>query len=161
MADDDPIMAAYSYAKRDCEGQGFIPMLIRADDETLLECLVINADPAHDDDIHEFDSHTVGEYRRKWGNEAILDGNSVVQSMIGDRRSEAEDDEGGWEEEVLGGVKGGDENQRLFSSYWNSETDVSAHSCQDSCEEAFQMYAYLPFGQWNNCPGYASADGCL
>ena len=153
MADDDPIMAAYSYAKRDCEHEGFIPMLIRADDETLLECLVMNADPAHDDDIHEFDSHTVGEYRKKWLNETILDGNSVLQSMIGDRRSETEDDDMDWEKEVLGEMAGGYDNHR-FSSYWNSETDMTYPLilAKIPVKKPWEIFAYLPFGQWNDCP---------
>ena len=37
MKDDDPIMSAYSYAKRDSVHEGYIPVLIKADDETLLE----------------------------------------------------------------------------------------------------------------------------
>ena len=153
MADDDPIMAAYGYAKRDCEHEGFIPMLIRADDETLLECLVMNADPAHDDDIHEFDSHTVGEYRKKWLNETILDGNSVLQSMIGDRRSETEDDDMDWEKEVLGEMAGGYDNHR-FSSYWNSETDMTYPLilAKIPVKKPWEIFAYLPFGQWNDCP---------
>ena len=44
MADDDPIMSAYSYAKRDSVKEGFVPVLIRADDETLWECLIMNSD---------------------------------------------------------------------------------------------------------------------
>ena len=39
-------------------------MLIQADDETLLECLVMNADPEHDADFYEFDLKTVTEYRK-------------------------------------------------------------------------------------------------
>ena len=65
MADDDPIMSAYSYARRDAAHEGFVPVLIRADDETLLECLVMNADPEHDADCYEFDLKTVTEYRKK------------------------------------------------------------------------------------------------
>ena len=41
MKDDDPIMSAYSYAKRLGVREGFVPVLIQADDETLLECLVM------------------------------------------------------------------------------------------------------------------------
>ena len=40
MADDDPIVSAYSYAQRLGVREGFFPMLIKADDEALLECLV-------------------------------------------------------------------------------------------------------------------------
>ena len=62
MKDDDPIMSAYSYAKRESVKEGFVPVLIRADDETLLECLVMNADPENDADCYEFDLKTVAEY---------------------------------------------------------------------------------------------------
>ena len=48
MTDDDPIMSAYNYAKRESLKEGFVPVLIKADDETLLECLVMNADPEND-----------------------------------------------------------------------------------------------------------------
>ena len=65
MADDDPIMSAYSYAQRLGVREGFVPVLIQADDETLLECLVMNADPEHDADFYEFDLKTVTEYRKK------------------------------------------------------------------------------------------------
>ena len=41
MADDDPIMSAYSYARRLGVREDFIPVLIKPD-ETLLECLVMN-----------------------------------------------------------------------------------------------------------------------
>ena len=65
MTDDDPIMSAYNYAKRESLKEGFVPVLIKADDETLLECLVMNADPDNDADIYEFDLKTVTEYRKK------------------------------------------------------------------------------------------------
>ena len=52
-------MSAYSYAKRESVKEGFVPVLIKADDETLLECLVMNADPEHDADCYEFDLKTV------------------------------------------------------------------------------------------------------
>ena len=153
MADDDPIMAAYSYAKRDCEHDGFVPMLIRADDEILLECLVMNADPAHDNDIHEFNLKTVGEYRKRWLNESILDGKSVLKSMIEDRRLEALDDDMDWEGEILGERKGGYDNHR-FSSYWNNETDMTYPFilAKIPVKMAWEIFTYLPFGNWNECP---------
>ena len=75
MADDDPIMSAYSYAKRESVREGFVPVLIQADDETLLECLVMNADPEHDADFYEFDLKTVAEYRKKMLSAPVKDGN--------------------------------------------------------------------------------------
>ena len=39
-------------------------MLIKPE-ESLLECLVMNADPKNDADYYEFDPKTVVEYRKK------------------------------------------------------------------------------------------------
>ena len=115
MKDDDPIMAAYSYAKRDSAHEGFVPVLIKADDETLLECLVMNADPEHDADIYEFDLKTITEYRKKMLAAPILDGKTVLEEQIDQRREEAEDDDMDWEEDILGEMEGGYENNRLKS----------------------------------------------
>ena len=117
MKDDDPIMAAYGYARRDSAHEGFVPVLIKADDETLLECLVMNADPEHDADIYEFDLKTIAEYRKKMLAAPILDGKTVLEEQIDQRREEAEDDDMDWEEDILGEMEGGYENNR-FSCYW-------------------------------------------
>ena len=80
MADDDPIMSAYSYARRLGVREGFIPVLIRPD-ETLLECLVMNADPENDADCYEFDLKTVEEYRKKMLTTPIKDGKAVLEEI--------------------------------------------------------------------------------
>ena len=98
MKDDDPIMAAYGYAKRDSAQEGFVPVLIKADDETLLECLVMNADPENDADIYEFDLKTVTEYRKKILSAPIKDGKAVLEELTGQRKEEAEDDDMDWDE---------------------------------------------------------------
>ena len=41
-----------------------LPVLIKPE-ESLLECLVLNADPKNDADYYEFDLKTVVEYRKK------------------------------------------------------------------------------------------------
>ena len=72
-----------------------IPVLIKPD-ETLLECLVMNADPENDADCYEFDLKTVEEYRKKMLTTPIKDGKAVLEELIGQRREEAEDDELDW-----------------------------------------------------------------
>ena len=121
MKDDDPIMAAYNYAKRDSAQEGFVPVLIKADDETLLECLVMNADPENEADIYEFDLKTVTEYRKKMLSAPVKDGKAVLEELTGQRKEEAEDDDLDWEEEVLGEMEGGEPNDR-FANYWNDDT---------------------------------------
>ena len=153
MADDDPIMSAYSYARRDAAHEGFVPMLIRADDETLLECLVMNADPEHDADCYEFDLKTVTEYRKKMLSAPIKDGKAVLEALTGQRKEEAEDDDMDWEEEVLGEMEGGYDNDR-FSCYWDSDSHMTYPLilAKIPVKNPWEIFAYLPFGNWNECP---------
>ena len=153
MKDDDPIMAAYGYAKRDSAQEGFVPVLIKADDETLLECLVMNADPENDADIYEFDLKTVTEYRKKMLSAPIKDGKAVLEKLTGQRKEEAEDDDMDWEEEVLGEMEGGYENNRI-SCYWDSDTDMTHPLilAKIPVKNPWEIFAYLPFGNWNDCP---------
>ena len=153
MADDDPIMSAYSYAQRLGVREGFVPVLIQADDETLLECLVMNADPEHDADCYEFDLKTVEEYRKKMLSAPIKDGKAVLEELTGQRKEEAEDDDMDWEEEVLGEMEGGEPNDR-FANYWNDDTGMTYPLilAKIPVKNPWEIFAYLPFGNWNECP---------
>jgi len=153
MKDDDPIMSEYSYAKRESVKEGFVPVLIKADDETLLECLVMNADPENDADFYEFDLNTVTEYRKKILSDPVKDGKAVLEELTDQRKEEAEDDDMDWDEEVLGEMEGGDENDR-FSSYWDDDTEMTYPLilAKIPVKNPWEIFAYLPFGNWNDCP---------
>ena len=153
MADDDPIMSAYSYAQRLGVREGFVPVLIQADDETLLECLVMNADPKNDVDIYEFDLKAVTEYRKKMLSTPVKDGKTVLEELTGQRKEEAEDDDMDWDEEVLGEMEGGEPNDR-FSSYWDDDTEMTYPLilAKIPVKYPWEIFAYLPFGNWNDCP---------
>jgi len=153
MKDDDPIMAADGYAKRDSAQEGFVPVLIKADDETLLECLVMNADPKNEADIYEFDLKTVTEYRKKILSAPVKDGKAVLEELTGQRKEEAEDDDMDWDEEILGEMEGGDDNDR-FSSYWDDDTEMTYPLilAKIPVKNPWEIFAYLPFGNWNDCP---------
>ena len=153
MKDDDPIMAAYNYAKRDSAQEGFVPVLIKADDETLLECLVMNADPENEADIYEFDLKTVTEYRKKMLSAPVKDGKAVLEELTDQRKEEAEDDDMDWDEEILGEMEGGYENNRI-SCYWDSDTDMTHPLilAKIPVKNPWEIFAYLPFGNWNDCP---------
>ena len=152
MADDDPIMSAYSYAKREAIKKGFVPVLIRADDETLLECLVMNSEPENDD-CYEFDLKAVEEYRKKLLAAPVKDAKAVLKEMVGQRKEDAADDDMDWNEDVLGAMEGGFENSR-FSSYWNDDTEMTypVILAKIPVKNPWEIFAYLPFGNWNDCP---------
>ncbi len=153
MADDDPIMSAYSYARRLGVREGFVPVLIQADDETQLECLVMNAAPEHDADFYEFDLKTVEEYRKKMLSAPIKDGKAILEELTGQRKEEAEDDDLDWDEEVLGEMEGGEPNDR-FANYWNDDTGMTYPLilAKIPVKNPWEIFAYLPFGNWNECP---------
>ena len=154
MKDDDPIMSAYSYAKRESVNEGFVPVLIRADDETLWECLILNSDPDSDGgDDYTFDPDKVAEYRKKMLSAPVKDGKAVLEELIGQRKEEADDDDMDWEEEILGEMEGGDENDR-FSIYWNDDTEMTYPLilAKIPVKNPWEIFAYLPFGNWNDCP---------
>ena len=153
MADDDPIMSAYSYAQRLGVREGFVPVLIQADDETLLECLVMNADSEHDADFYEFDLKTVTEYRKKVLSAPIKDGKAILEELTGQSKEEAEDDDLDWDEEVLGEMEGGEPNDR-FANYWNDDTGMTYPLilAKIPVKNPWEIFAYLPFGNWNECP---------
>ena len=153
MKDDDPIMAAYSYAKRDSTHEGFVPVLIKVD-ETLWECLIMNSDPDSDGkDDYAFDPDKVAQYRKKMLASHIKDGKTVLEELIGQRKEEAEDDDMNWAEEILGEMEGGYDNDR-FSSYWDSDTSMTYPLilAKIPVKKPWEIFAYLPFGNWNECP---------
>ena len=152
MKDDDPIMAAYSYAKRDSAHEGFVPVLIKVD-EILWECLIMNSDPDSDgEDNYVFDTDKVTKYRKKMLAAPIKDGKAVLEELTDQRKAEAEEDDMDWEE-ILGEMEGGYENDR-FSGYWNSDTDMTYPLilAKIPVKNPWEIFAYLPFGGWNECP---------
>lgn len=154
MKDDDPISAAYSYARRDSAYEGFVPVLIRADDQSLWECLIMNSDPDSDGgDGYAFDPDKVASYRKKMLAAPIKDGKAVLDERTRQRREEAEDDAIDWEQEILGKMKGGSGNNR-FASYWDIGTQMTHPLILAKIPAAhpWEIFAYLPFGNWNECP---------
>ena len=158
MADDDPIMSAYNYSKRESVKEGFVPVLIKADDEILWECLIMNSDPGSDgEDDYAFDPDKVAEYRKKMLTSFLKDGKMVLEEMIEQCKEEAEDDDMDWDEDILGEMVGGYDNRR-FSSYWNSDSKMTYPLilAKIPVKNPWEVFAYLPFGDWNECPGTQS-----
>ena len=154
MTDDDPIMSAYNYAKRESVKEGFVPVLIKADDEILWECLIMNSDPDSDgEDDFAFDPDKVAKYRKKMLSAPVENSKAVLEEMIGQRKEEAEDDDMDWDEEILGEMEGGYDNRR-FSSYWNSDNNMTYPLilAKIPVKNPWEIFAYLPFGGWNECP---------
>ena len=85
---------------------------------------------------------------------------AVLKELIGQRKAEAEDDDMDWNEEILGEVEGGYDNCRL-SSYWNSDNNMTYPLilAKIPVKNPWEIFAYLPFGNWNECPRHTGFDG--
>lgn len=152
MADDEPILSAYSRARQEGTREGVVPVLIKVD-KILWECLVMNSDPASESDEYRFDPEAVAAYREQTLAAPMMNGKEILADMIRLRQEEAADDDMDWEEEVLGGMTGGYENLR-FTSYWNSDTHMTCPLilAKIPVQNPWEIFAYLPFGGWNECP---------
>ena len=152
MKDDDPIIAAYSYACRLAPREGFVPVLV-AVDETLWECLMLNSDPDKDwEDQCEFDSKAVAEYRKKYLSQPVPDGKAFLSELTDTRQEEAEEDGMDWEE-IMGEMEGGEANNR-FAGFWDYYTRKTYPLilAKIPVKNPWEIFAYLPFGNWNECP---------
>ena len=152
MADDDPIVAAYGYAARLGVREGYVPLLIVPSD-TLWESLTMNAEAekgAFKD--YDFDADAVEKYRKKILAQPIGDGKWILTERLGERfelsREEAPDDGDGEEFRETD----------HFISYWDYETQKTQPMilAKIPVKHPWTVFAYLPFGGWNDCPDTAA-----
>ncbi|MCI8360819.1 MAG: DUF4253 domain-containing protein [Clostridiales bacterium] len=145
MKDDGPIAAAFDAARRLGEREGFVPMLVAAD-ETLWECLLINSDPdSEGEDDSTFQMQNVAAYRKAMLARPVQDGRAVLEEL-GEAGESGEPDE----------MEGGEAGDALFS-YWDytAQTTLPLILAQIPVRAPWQVFAYLPFGGWNECPDTA------
>lgn len=153
MADDDPLMEAYREAQARGPKEGFVPMLV-TEDETLWECLVMDAEPESDGtDDFQFDPAKVAAYRREMLETPLPEGKEVAAELLKLRREEAEEDELDWDAEILGKVEGGEAIDQ-FCGYWDFETRNTTPLilAEIPVKHPWEVFAWLPFGGWNECP---------
>ena len=158
MEDDDPLLAAYEDARQEGLREGFTPVLVKVDD-TLMECLVMNADEENEPD---FTLSAVRAYRARLLSEALPEGKDCLGEWETQRREEAQEDGFSWDD-VLGERTGGEPNDR-FSAYWNYETSFTDEVilAKVPTDKAWQVFAWLPMGNWNDCPDTPALGGpCL
>lgn len=142
MSDDDPIMSAYTYAQRLGVREGFIPVLVNAD-EGLWENIIGNSDPdSESSDDYTFNREKVNEFRRRLLEAPVMDGKSILDKLTGQDNDDIDEE-----------PEGGFDNNR-YSSYWNTDTNMTHPLilARIPVTEPWKIFAYLPFGNWNDCP---------
>ena len=152
MVDDDPIVAAYSYAARRSVRDGFVPVLIVPSD-TLWEILTMNAEAEKGTfEDYDFDADAVAACREKMLAQPLPDGKAILTERLPARfegsREEAPDDEDAKKFRT----------PDHFISYWDYETQKTQPMilAKIPVKNPWEVFAYLPFGGWNDCPDTAA-----
>ena len=140
----EDLMAAYRQARSEGEKEGFWPVMVAAEDEILLETLQMN-----------LRGETVETYRRRILEEPVEEGRIYFARMIArwkERNQKlydsfmGEPEEGcypSWMYEFPG-------NPAQRNSFGN--VDRRMILARIPVEHPWEIFAYLPFGGWNDCP---------
>jgi len=133
------MMAAYREARERGAREGFIPVLVAAEDTILLECLEMNQEEVGG-----------AEAARQAALSApVEDGGAYFASLLPSRKEEAEDNGFDWPGDAEGDMTGG---EAMDSFYGMDEPLLLA---EVPVKNPWEVFAYLPFGGWNECPDTA------
>ena len=135
MADDQPIMDAYRQARARGEKEGFLPMLVAAD-ELLLECF-----------------EDADQVRAELLSAPLESGEEFLQKWLKEMKEELEEDEPDYWEQLIGEVSDGEGIDRFLSLRdFNGKQTVPVVLAEIPVKNPWEVFAYLPFGGWNECP---------
>lgn len=135
MADDQPIMDAYRQARARGKKEGFVPMLV-AVDELLLECL-------EDSD----------QVRAELLAAPLESGEEFLQKWLKEIKEELGEDEPDYCEQLMGEVSDGEGIDSFLSLRdFNGKKTVPVVLAEIPIKNPWEVFAYLPFGGWNECP---------
>ena len=133
--DDSSIMEAYYQAQARGKKEGFVPMLV-AVDELLLECLK-DAD----------------QVRAELLAAPLESGEEFLQQWLREIKEDLEEDEPGYWEQLMGEVSDGEGIDCFLSLRdFNGKKTVPVVLAEIPVKNPWEVFAYLPFGGWNECP---------
>ena len=138
--DEQPILDAYWDARKRGEKEGFLPILVAAEDATLMECL----------NFLEGDSPV--EYRKKMLSKQVRDGGDLFKELSEIRKAEAEEDGFDWDEDLIGEMEGGEIEDRFAGISDFHGGTIPLLLAEIPVAHPWEIFAWLPFGGWNECP---------
>lgn len=136
-AEAKPVLDAYTQARRRGEKEGFVPMLVVVD-ELLLECF-------------EFcqEGQTTAQVRQELLSARLASGRELLQSWYGEKREYREE----FWEELVGEVEDGEALTGFLSLRdFSGRGTVPVLLAEIPVSHPWEVFAYLPFGGWNDCP---------
>lgn len=153
MKDEGPLVKAYDEACIEGKTKGFIPVLVVVD-ETLWECLILNSDPESDGSReYAFNKEAVLAYRSAMLKESLPDPKEVLANLITICKEDAAEDEFDWDEEIIGSIDKGYENDSFNSlMHYSGNHTHEVILAKIPVKHSYEIFAYLPFGNQNECP---------
>lgn len=151
--DDEPILEAFHEARIEGKAQGYTPVLVVVD-EILWECLMLNSDEENDGNSeYRFNQDAVMSYRKAMLEANLPDANDKLKELIDLRKEEAGDDEYDWDKEIIGNIAKGYENDSINClMHYSGTTTHEVILAKIPVSKPYEIFAYLPFGNWNECP---------
>lgn len=153
---DENIMRAYTEAKERGGKEGFIPVMVTADDENLLLMLIANigSNDAFIAGKYNFDIEDVRAYRWKMLSQPVVDANEIfsdnidrVKRWLNEGIFDSMCTDG--EQDILDAEPG-----NALSSYWDYPGQtLPLILAEIPVKNPWEIFAYVPFGGWNECPG--------
>ena len=146
MADDGPLMEAYEAARERGAREGFVPMIVALSD-TLADTLSEGTD-------WSLDLEKVRAKRQALLSVPLQD--DPASEIIRERQTKAEEDGFSWDEMGAADETDGEPVTR-FLGYWDYGTKKTEPLllAEIPAENPWEVFAWLPFGGWNECPDTA------
>ena len=146
----EEIMEKFEKYSKEGKEKGYFPVIVTVD-ETLLESLSFNIS-----DDEEFNIEDVREYRKRYISSIFSEGGkNILRDLINTRKTEAEDDEMSFSEEILGEFEKTEE-EKLNSpiGFLNYRTDKPEELfiVKVPVKNPWEIFAWFPMGNWNECP---------
>ena len=139
--DDGPVMEAYYQARARGKQEGFVPMLV-AVDELLLECFELNGE-----------DKSAEQARQELLSAPLESGEEFLQQWLREIKEDLDEDEPGYWEQLMGEVSGGEGIDRFLSLWdFDGKKTVPVVLAEIPVKNPWEVFAYLPFGGWNECP---------
>ena len=139
--DDSSIMEAYYQAPARGKQEGFVPMLV-AVDELLLECFELNGE-----------DKSAEQARQELLSAPLESGEEFLQQWLREIKEDLEEDEPGYWEQLMGEVSDGEGIDCFLSLRdFNGKKTVPVVLAEIPVKNPWEVFAYLPFGGWNECP---------
>ncbi len=163
MQDDAPLREAYQKARERGQAEGFTPVFVVLDEENLSifwDILLMNS---YDDlpDKMVFDVARVAHSREAMLATPLANGSELLAQRLQRHKEDMELDGVDWADNVLGKVGGG-EAIHDFLGYWNEQAGETHPLllAEIPVQNPWEVFAYLPFGGWNDCPDALEMMAC-